>query len=307
MKISKEAILDKTHYGLNVYAHILRKYYPEETVLSLSGRDCSPTKNPFNQNKVSLIVSIHNNKAIHHDLEGAISDGDVFAFAALHYKMQEEELLNIINEEMHLNIGRVVTHYQWKEEEPKRLFNIAQPAIPKFSYFKRPVSNTIPSQEISIVDVYQLLKSDCFKNSTSSLRSIQDLKEARKYKAQNFDYVTFSGVFSKRMDSQLKKHSGLMALDFDHLPELNPVKEKLLNDKFFETQLLFVSPSGDGLKWIIKIDQTQVTHQQYFQAVSNYIKHQYKLTIDPAGKDVSRACFLPYDNEAFINPSYLHP
>jgi phosphoribosylformimino-5-aminoimidazole carboxamide ribonucleotide (ProFAR) isomerase len=43
------------------------------------------------------------------------------------------------------------------------------------------------------------------------------LEEARKFKAFNFDYVTFSGAFSKRNDKHLKKHSGLLTIDFDHI------------------------------------------------------------------------------------------
>ena len=36
----KEAILSKTHYGLGIYSHILRQYYPDEVVLKLVERDC---------------------------------------------------------------------------------------------------------------------------------------------------------------------------------------------------------------------------------------------------------------------------
>ena len=57
---SKEAILSKTHYGIGIYAHILRLYYPGDTVLSLSGRTCSPTKNPFNADKSTLNIFIEN-------------------------------------------------------------------------------------------------------------------------------------------------------------------------------------------------------------------------------------------------------
>ena len=92
MEISKTAILDKTHYGLNIYSHVLRHYYPgeiasgdsltpsenkndrQQTVLSLSGRDCQPTKNPFNDNKPTLKIQIVNNCA-EHDLENSISKG----------------------------------------------------------------------------------------------------------------------------------------------------------------------------------------------------------------------------------------
>lgn len=93
MEISKTAILDKTHYGLNIYSHVLRHYYPgeiasgdsltpsenkndrQQTVLSLSGRDCQPTKNPFNDNKPTLKIQIVNNCAEHYDLENSISKG----------------------------------------------------------------------------------------------------------------------------------------------------------------------------------------------------------------------------------------
>jgi hypothetical protein len=35
----KEAILNKTHYGLNIYSHILRLYYLNEIVMRLTGRE----------------------------------------------------------------------------------------------------------------------------------------------------------------------------------------------------------------------------------------------------------------------------
>lgn len=78
--------------------------------------------------------------------------------------------------------------------------------------------------------------------------------------------------------------------------------ERLLNDEYFDTQLLFRSPSGDGLKWIIPIDTSQTTHGNYFVAVANYILQTYDVAVDKSGRDISRACFLPHDPQAFINP-----
>ena len=57
-EINKLAILSKTHYGIGIYAHILSLYYPNQTVLSLSGRTCLPTKNPFNADKPTLNIFI---------------------------------------------------------------------------------------------------------------------------------------------------------------------------------------------------------------------------------------------------------
>ena len=104
MEISKESILKKTHYGLNIYAYVLRQYYPETTVLSVKGRDCGITRNPFNGGKSTLQINVVDNKAMHYDTELTDFKGDVFDFASYHFKIiNEEELLLKINEVLHLN------------------------------------------------------------------------------------------------------------------------------------------------------------------------------------------------------------
>lgn len=297
--ITKEAILDKTHYGLKVYAKILQCYYPGETVLSLSGRVCKPAKNPFNNDKRTLMVKEVDNCARHTDSENAIPDGDVFDFAALHFKMGGDQLLHEINEKMYLHIGEERLFHTVKKEPVNSVI------IPQFSYFCSPVTNTLPQKKVNLRDIYAIIKSNSFKHATHTLRQISEPKEARKYKAKNFDYVTFSGTFSQRKDDALMSHSGLLTIDFDHIKNLQSIKEKLLVDKYFETEIMFISPSGNGLKWIIPIDLNDATHKEYFQAVSNYIRETYHLEADPSGKDVSRPCFIPHDAEVYLNPKYL--
>jgi hypothetical protein len=309
MKISRKEILYETHYGLNIYAHILREYYPGETVLSLSGRDCQPAKNPFNGNKPTLKVSIVDGCAQHIDTDEAIPAGDVFDCARMHYQLEEPELLSKINKELNLHIGEQL-HFCNRSEKAKRLNAECQklPKIepPQFSYFKRPVSNVFPEKTINLIEVFNLLRSDKLKRNTGALRSFQEKNEARNFKTISFDYVTFSGTFTKRTDKELLEHSGLLTVDFDHIADLPVLKQQLLKDEYFETELLFVSPSGDGLKWIIPIDVSEVSHQNYFRAVSAYIQHTYQIEIDQSGKDISRACFLPHDPNAHINPKYLN-
>lgn len=174
-----------------------------------------------------------------------------------------------------------------------------------FSYYSKPISNTIPESQVTLVDVYNLIRGDDFIAVTQKLRGISDTKVARKYKAYHFNYVTFSGTFSKRNNDSLIRHSGLLTIDFDHIVDIIGLKEQLLVDPYFETQLLFISPSSDGLKWIIPIDPSLEFHHKYFDAVSNYVLATYNLAIDPNGREVSRACFLPHDSEAYINPKYL--
>ena len=167
------------------------------------------------------------------------------------------------------------------------------------------MKNTVPHKTATLFQIYNAITGDFYKERTDKLRSITDPRQARQFKANNFDYCTFSGVFTSRNDKKIVQHSGLMAVDFDHLPNLEEVRQSLLVDEYFDTQLLFVSPSGDGLKWIIPIDTTTTPHGEYFAAVANYIHQTYGIEVDKSGRDISRACFLPHDPQAFINPIYF--
>lgn len=311
--IEEKDILHETHYGLNIYAHILRKYYPDEVVIKLSGKKCNPTRNPFNENKMTLNISNQNWVFFFEDAELPEFKGNPFDFAAHHYQLNGHELLQRINEDMNLYIGEqkgFCTNNKRKVLEPE-----VDIVLPKFSYYSCPVTNTQPKAEMTILDVYEAIKSNRYKRQTEELRSLLSplpLGEgsgaglsARKYKSRNFDYVTFSGTFSTRNDSALIRHSGLITLDFDHVSYLQELKETLLQDKYFETELMFISPSGDGLKWITSIDLKEYNHQDWFKSIAVYIKSTYQLEVDKSGKDISRACFLPHDPMIYINPNYL--
>ncbi len=183
--------------------------------------------------------------------------------------------------------------------------NLIKKSLQKFSYFKAPIKNTTPLDNVTLFDMYTFIRDVTFAHKTEVLRAITDNKEAKQYKATNFDYVTFSGTFSKREDKSLIKHSGLLTIDLDELSNVEEVKQFLLNDEYFETELLFTSPSGDGLKWIVSIDLMKATHLEYFNGIANYLLKTYQLKVDASGKDVSRACFVPHDSNCYINPKYI--
>ena len=95
-----------------------------------------------------------------------------------------------------------------------------------------------------------------------------------------------------------------MCLDFDHVTEPEALKQKLINHEYFDTELMFTSPSGDGVKWIISIDLRNWEHSRYFKSVANCIQATGLPPVDSSGSDMARSCFLPYDPQAYINPKY---
>lgn len=183
---------------------------------------------------------------------------------------------------------------------------------PQFSFFKHPIQNTKAFKTITPEGAYKYIKGHYAKDRTEYLRSLTDPRERSAYKCQAFDIAVFAGVFVTRKAGDLVKVSHLMVLDFDHIADrIDELKEALPKDDHFETVLLFRSPSGDGLKWVIgldpnalKSDGTLFTHQELFNMVAFYLKKVYNLEADPSGKDICRACFLPHDPDVVFNPFY---
>lgn len=316
-RIDKQAVLHRTNYGIRIYSHILHECFPEdEVVMRLSGRDCGLCRNPFAEGTSTLHVFIEKSApantmsaeyAKHTTTDHSIPDGDAFDFAELHYHQSGEELLATLNRELNLHIGE---NNLWYGNTSDRLANCPTSTVnfqlKQFSFFSSPITNTKPSKNFTLLDAYYYIKGDTAKERTKKLRSFADAKQSRMFKAANFDYCTFSGTFTTRTDKALINHSGLLCIDFDHLPKLDSLRSQLLKDEYFDTQLLFRSPSGDGLKWVIEIDISQTTHADYFRAVANYLFQTYGIEADKSGKDISRACFLPHDPNCFINPKYLN-
>jgi hypothetical protein len=296
MELNRKNILDKTHYGINIYAYVLRQFYPDTSVLSLLGRNCGIIRNPFNEDKETLSIRMVNSRATYTDTEWRSFKGDAFDFATFYFQTKsEEELLQKINDALHLRLKvEIIDELDWLNGPDNTWYT-------NCSFFKAPVRNVFPLQTLRLGEIHQLIISDTYKKATEELREIEDIKERRKFKANRFDYVTFSGVFERRNDKYLQKHSNLITIDFDHLEDLNKVREQLLSDPYFDTELLFVSPSGDGIKWIIRIDLEEATQAEYFLAISNYLKQTYNIEVDASGKDVSRACFLPHDANAILH------
>ncbi len=175
----------------------------------------------------------------------------------------------------------------------------------KISYFKAPVTNTKPYKNISLSHVYMVLTGHWYRARTETVRQIEDKDQNRAYKANNFPFVTFSGTFKNRSEKGLIEHSGLITLDFDHVSNIEKLKMQLLTDPFFETELLFTSPNGNGLKWVVKIHiSEQFNHGHWFDAIGNYTLKNYKIEPDKSGRDIARICFLCFDPDAFLHPRH---
>ena len=112
------------------------------------------------------------------------------------------------------------------------------------------------------------------------------------------DAITPSGNFVKRKASELIKHTGLLCIDIDNVENPTDIKDATSIDNF--VYAAFVSPSGAGVKILIKINPKK--HLESFEALKIYYESFFGIVIDEQCKDVCRLCFVSYDEDIFINP-----
>jgi hypothetical protein len=135
-------------------------------------------------------------------------------------------------------------------------------------------------------------------------------EEKSEKKVYYFPAVTFAGTFNGTGKAEdISIISGLIVMDFDHIKDLTDIRNKLKSDPY--TFLLFVSPSGDGLKAVLKHDlrdpniwqylyyELEAYYLQMFNGITDIYGEQLKT--DEKCKDISRMCFIPYVDDLYRN------
>lgn len=131
-----------------------------------------------------------------------------------------------------------------------------------------------------------------------SIRSEKDKSERNELK-KLLPAICFSGEFTKRADKSIVNHSGFICLDFDNyekVKEMQDDKLRLSKDKYVYS--VFVSPSGKGLKVIVKIPADIDNHANYFISLEEYFDSPY---FDKTSKNIGRVCYESWDKNIYIN------
>lgn len=131
-----------------------------------------------------------------------------------------------------------------------------------------------------------------------SIRSEKDKSERNELK-KLLPAICFSGEFTKRADKSIVNHSGFICLDFDNYEKVKEMQEdklRLSKDKYVYS--VFVSPSGKGLKVIVKIPADIDNHVNYFISLEEYFDSPY---FDKTSKNIGRVCYESWDKNIYIN------
>ena len=128
-------------------------------------------------------------------------------------------------------------------------------------------------------------------------------------KQQTLPYVTPCGVFTRRRSDCLKLPSGLVVVDVDHLDspdEAGRLKQLLFKDPYLAPVLVFISPTGRGVKAFVPCpigkDSTEAVRwaMNYVHCMYDTENTQPGKGVDTSGKDLVRACFLCHAPKALL-------
>jgi len=168
-------------------------------------------------------------------------------------------------------------------------------------------ANDTATQTVSLRDVLAEIKDGTYKKQVEFVRTtlaekgMDATNEEYKKLKKKLPAVLFSGEFSKRNAVSLVQHSGILCVDIDAADNeavLQRAETRSLIEKDQHTLAVFTSPSGTGLKVLVRIP-TSCPHIDAFDAARDYFKTKFGLKIDEACKEVNRICFTSYDPVMF--------
>ena len=151
-------------------------------------------------------------------------------------------------------------------------------------------------RDVSVI--LERVKDGATKELVKKIRLEKSKGERNELKKQ-LPAICFSGKFNKRSDNSIIEHSGLICLDFDGYTkqkELLQDKENLCKNKYVYS--VFISPSGNGLKVLVKIPADVDNHVNYFNSLEKHFNSTY---FDKTSKNLSRVCYESYDPLIYIN------
>lgn len=159
---------------------------------------------------------------------------------------------------------------------------------------------------VSFEQLRELIASTEMKSKIDALRSASDEKQ-RQFIKSSLPNITVNGVFPHRCDDGITIYNQVTALDFDHIPtsKMTQVREMLIRNPL--THYLFISPSGNGYKVLVKHDNVRPEFHWNLYAQLLQVFGNIPYT-DKGVHDLSRATFLSYDGEGYFNPlsEYFH-
>lgn len=154
-----------------------------------------------------------------------------------------------------------------------------------------------PSRVLTVEELWQEITSpsDDLRARTARIRQERD-KDRKKAMKASLPGVLISGVFAGREGGDLTQHSGYFVYDYDHVTDTAEILWKLLDCALPSLVGAFISPSGDGVKVVLKGPQCAHAeeHRKMWEIGQFVLAGALGVGVVEvdAAADVNRVCYL---------------
>lgn len=156
------------------------------------------------------------------------------------------------------------------------------------------------SIDVDLISIIGAIKSGQYKKYFDQLAEITDANKRREYKSRQVPAIMVSALSDSGNDANADlNHTGLIAIDFDDIENLDEARSLLYADRY--TFAGFRSIGGSGLCVIVKIDKSINKHLDAFNGLERYYFAEYGYQIDQSCKNANRLRFVSYDPNAYTN------
>ncbi len=165
-----------------------------------------------------------------------------------------------------------------------------------FENFNKVIANK------SVYTILEIIRSSKLKAQVENLRALLIEDKEKEYTARKKSLPAFtpSGRFKGgRKPEFLQEYSRIIILDIDKIGNIDGIRAKAENSIY--TMACFKSPGGNGIKILVRTDNSVTKHKEAFLKVQAYYEKLLGVKTDPSGKDVTRLCFMSYDPDLYYN------
>ena len=157
------------------------------------------------------------------------------------------------------------------------------------------------TKSMSVDYALRLIQEGKYREYADKVRNAKTREEMdqAKFDAPGF---SFSGIFERRGKDRLIRHSGIIAIDIDHLNEsVFSEKVRLMENPYVYS--VFLSISGKGLKVLVKVPESldAERHKLYYKAIAE----DFGVKEDRRAQDVARYTNVTYDPDLYLNSEAL--
>jgi Virulence-associated protein E/VirE N-terminal domain len=156
----------------------------------------------------------------------------------------------------------------------------------------------------SITDILADIKSEKYAPLLAKLPNAHTHTEAYKEAKKNLPAWAFNGTFKESVTNKnFLASSGFFHFDIDDLKDVEKTFQDII-DSIPEIYALWRSPSGLGLKGLLRVQDSFIVDDGTFKHAFKQIEPYFKtkgFVLDQSCKDVRRLCFVCADKHIFID------